>query len=539
MNSLVLTNVLAAVVGSTVLVGMTYSWLLPKPLANIPHNPVTSIWGDLPAIAKAKKGGRRPFMDSVCDVISMRDRIVQILIGRHILVIISDIKETERLMFDSRVTELPKRINQAFGIVLPNGQLAMRTDDKWKRHRRLAGPSMSRRYLERMSTRISTSANNLAKLWKAKMNIAGACAFDACLDIQLATMDNIVGLTTGAPLGCIEATLAALTTGHIQSTGVMHFPHPNPPPLFRAILRMLETIEAATKALSPSLYGRFVKFTSASWRKEYATLSAFVNNQISESRKREEMNMGEKLGSILSTDADCVVDMIIQREAREGVEAFGEGEIHDELLLYVFGGQDTTAALLRWLVKYLPQDPEIQHRLHKEVCSEFGGEDDVGEYLDFNAIDDPERMPLLEAVIVETLRCAGVAAQTGRELIQDATILGRFVPRGTQLVFAMALMSRDKEAWGPDADEWRPTRWLTPDGAFDRSAGPSLPFGLGQRSCFGQRLAMLQAKIFTATLSRSFFFKPVPPEVDSWEAYETVTKQPEQCYVSLEGWEKK
>ena len=74
-------------------------------------------------------------------------------------------------------------------------------------------------------------------------------------------------------------------------------------------------------------------------------------------------------------------------------------------------GQDTTAAALSWHVKFLPQDPEIQHRLRDEVCAVFGQD---GE-LEFEVIDDSDRMPVLEAVVAETLRCAKVGALTGRE----------------------------------------------------------------------------------------------------------------------------
>jgi len=35
-----------------------------------------------------------------------------------------------------------------------------------------------------------------------------------------------------------------------------------------------------------------------------------------------------------------------------------------------------------------------------------------------------------------------------------------------------------------------PERWLRPDGSFDANAGPSLPFSLGQRGCFGKSLAV-------------------------------------------------
>lgn len=37
---------------------------------------------------------------------------------------------------------------------------------------------------------------------------------------------------------------------------------------------------------------------------------------------------------------------------------------------------------------------------------------------------------------------------------------------------------------------FNPERWLRPDGSFDANAGPSLPFSLGQRGCFGKSLAV-------------------------------------------------
>jgi hypothetical protein len=125
-------------------------------------------------------------------------------------------------------------------------------------------------------------------------------------------------------------------------------------------------------------------------------------------------------------------------------------------------------------------------------------------------------------------------------------------------MFTTALMSTQQSEWGPDAKQWRPSRWLTPEGAFNRSAGTNIPFGLGQRSCFGQRLAVsriralklvtsielcvailqiLQIKMFVASMSRAFFFKPVPHKVDVWSAVELVTRQPNVCYVSLERWD--
>ena len=69
------------------------------------------------------------------------------------------------------------------------------------------------------------------------------------------------------------------------------------------------------------------------------------------------------------------------------------------------------ASTLAWHVKYLTRDPDIQRRLHNEVCVVLGHE---GE-LKVEAIDDSERLPMLEAVVAETLRCAQVAPMIMRE----------------------------------------------------------------------------------------------------------------------------
>ncbi|CAE6374587.1 unnamed protein product [Rhizoctonia solani] len=264
---------------------------------------------------------------------------------------------------------------------------------------------------------------------------------------------------------------------------------------------MIKEIERSLQAPFPVLTTWLFTYTSPAWWKHYNFMKTFFTNAIAQARGRETELGGTGQG--LATNADCVLDMIVQREGREGEEAFGKDNILDEFITYVFAGQDTTAVSLTWLFKYIATNAEIQHRLHDEVCAVFGP-DGESAHLDFKLLDDPERVPILESVVAETMRCAGVSAIIARDLLQDEVILGR--------------------------------RWITSDGTFNRSAGPSIPFGMGQRSCFGQKLAL---KTYLATMSRAFFFKPVPPEVDDWSAIELVTKRPRMCYVSLERWDSK
>ncbi|GAB1517990.1 hypothetical protein RhiTH_001047 [Rhizoctonia solani] len=322
----------------------------------------------------------------------------------------------------------------------------------------------------------------------------------------------------GHPLGCVESTRAALQLNPPQKKdGIALIPRSEVPPLYNAVNAMMKSMHGASRAAFPSVYAVVSCYASPSWRKQYNLISSFLNDAIIDAREQE--NITKEKGAALATDADCVLDMIIQREAREGAEKFEKDEILDELMI---AGQDTTASALRWLVKYLATDPQIQRRLHEEVCSVFNRDGDATGPLDFELLDDSDRVPVLEAVVAETLRHAGIGSLIARER--------------TYLMFATAMMSRDESEWGPDANEWRPTRWLRPDGTFNRLAGPSFPFGVGHRACFGQRLAVLQLKHFVAAMARSFFFKPVPHEVGTWEAIETITKQPKLCYISLERW---
>jgi cytochrome P450 len=141
--------------------------------------------------------------------------------------------------------------------------------------------------------------------------------------------------------------------------------------------------------------------------------------------------------------------------------------------------------------------------------------------------------PYLEAVVHETLRLSRTAGAYNRQVFEDTVILGKLIPKGTDIIFPTVTGYEDESspiytvpetfvpmstaekthASGSAAAQldnvrpdgasrkvgyWKagtgrqfdPERWLDSEGRFDINSGPSLPFSLGQRGCFGKNLAV-------------------------------------------------
>ncbi|QRV98324.1 cytochrome P450 family protein [Ceratobasidium sp. AG-Ba] len=513
---------------------LCYKFALPKPLPNIPHDPVTNILGHVLDLARFSRGGEKDGAKWFDSMTAKHGPLCQVLIGHTRLVIIADMAEVERLLLRGKSTDQSRWVRESFGTVIPTGQLALPTNDMWRRHRQLMGPSMSRRYLERMSVRISAGANSLVRLWIRKVELVGSKTFSAEQDLKLAVMDVMPSgdLPSSVDIAC--ASLPTTLPPCYADREVVEIPQVAPPELQNSIGNLMQSVEKLNSMLLPACISRFfVQTLSASWRESWRIVTSYIDSKIIEARGREIQPSECKQGKELVTDANCVVEMIAQREAREGLEKFDAGELRDELVTFMVAGQDTTGVVLSWLVKFLPQDMEIQQKLHDEICTVYGSVSD-DEPLDFDILTSAEKLPILEAVVAESLRCARTVPNTMRELIEDEVILGRHVPKGTMLMFPVGTLSAQVSDWGSDASFWRPNRWLKADGSFDANAGPSFPFGIGQRACPGQRLAMLELRIFVAALSRSFVFKPVAKPVAGHEAFIKISRQPEHCYVSLE-----
>ena len=111
----------------------------------------------------------------------------------------------------------------------------------------------------------------------------------------------------------------------------------------------------------------------------------------------------------------------------------------------------------------------------------------------------------LQAVVKETLRLhpPGPLSITHSSM-EDCTVLGYEIPRGTRLVLNLWAIGRDPKLW-EDAESFKPERFM--EAGFLEAKVQNLewiPFGAGRRGCPGQQLGMLLVEFGVAQLLHCF-----------------------------------
>ena len=161
-------------------------------------------------------------------------------------------------------------------------------------------------------------------------------------------------------------------------------------------------------------------------------------------------------------------------------------ELRSQALNILLAGRDTTASFLGWLFYVLVRNPGHFTKLRNAVIDSFGTYNDSAE-ITFVSLKNCQ---YLQHCLNETLRLYSVVPVNSRMATRDTTIpcgggpdgMGKvFVRKGEQVDYSVQIMHRDKQFWGPDADEFKPERWVGRKPGWEY-----LPFNGGPRICLGR-----------------------------------------------------
>lgn len=92
---------------------------------------------------------------------------------------------------------------------------------------------------------------------------------------------------------------------------------------------------------------------------------------------------------------------------------------------------------------------------------------------------------------------------------------------------------RNKDVFGPDADAFRPERWLDQEKKkFSLMESYWLPFGSGSRTCIGKNISLLEINKLIPVLVTKFDFVPAKDCKVTNENYWLVKQKGMLCHVS-------
>ncbi|XP_078491649.1 cytochrome P450 2C16-like [Ciona intestinalis] len=164
-------------------------------------------------------------------------------------------------------------------------------------------------------------------------------------------------------------------------------------------------------------------------------------------------------------------------------------------------GTETTTSTIMWGMIALMHYPEIQEKLHKEIVNA------TGEALP--SLDQRDELPLIQAFIQELYRhMTIVPLALQHKTLKDVDIGGYCIPKDTIVLTNIHAVHHDPNIW-KNPSEFNIYRHIDEDGKFIPSK-KVIPFGIGCRSCIGERLARLEIFLILASIIKRFEILPDP-----------------------------
>nr|Q64658.1 RecName: Full=Cytochrome P450 11B2, mitochondrial; AltName: Full=Aldosterone synthase; Short=ALDOS; AltName: Full=Aldosterone-synthesizing enzyme; AltName: Full=CYPXIB2; AltName: Full=Corticosterone 18-monooxygenase, CYP11B2; AltName: Full=Cytochrome P-450Aldo; AltName: Full=Cytochrome P-450C18; AltName: Full=Steroid 11-beta-hydroxylase, CYP11B2; AltName: Full=Steroid 18-hydroxylase; Flags: Precursor [Mesocricetus auratus]pir/I56601/ cytochrome P450 aldosterone synthase - hamster [Cricetinae ge len=155
------------------------------------------------------------------------------------------------------------------------------------------------------------------------------------------------------------------------------------------------------------------------------------------------------------------------------------------------GSVDTTTFPLVMALFELARNPDVQQAVRQESLA-----------AEASVAANPQRamsdLPLLRAVLKETLRLYPVGGFLERILSSDLVLQNYHVPAGTLVLLYLYSMGRNPAVF-PRPEHYLPQRWLERNGSFQH-----LTFGFGVRQCLGKRLAQVEMLLLLHHVLKSF-----------------------------------
>ncbi len=287
-------------------------------------------------------------------------------------------------------------------------------------------------------------------------------------------------------------------------------------------------------------------FGMANFHDSHAQVKSYILNEFKQTQANEHGNYIEK--ALHERESNIY-------EGRDTVLASADGKqyIVAQLMDILFGGTETTAKSLEWMVLYLVKYPEYQEQMFTEISSLTGDNERP-----IN-VTDKSKAHFCNSFLDEVLRHSPFATIIpGHMTLKDEQVDGHEIPKRTQVYILIHITATKKlnlslqtismliqvfcYGYGIMHDpviysepmKFHPGRFLDKDGVYTKD--PHLVmFGLGHRRCPGEMMGRNEYFLMTTRIVQNFKLSASnPDQIDTTDAIPGVVFSPKPFHFCAE-----
>ncbi|XP_028709858.1 cytochrome P450 4F6-like isoform X2 [Peromyscus leucopus] len=304
--------------------------------------------------------------------------------------------------------------------------LLVSAGEKWSHHRHLLTPAFHFDILKPYVKIFNKSVNIMHAKWR-RLTTKGSARLDMFEHISLMTLDNLQKCVFSFDSNCQES----------------------PSEYIAAILELSSLIVKRHHRVI--LYMDFLYYLTPDgrrFRKACDMVHNFTDAVIQERRSNlASQGVDDFLKAKTRSKTLDFIDVLLLAKDEHGKELSDE-DIRAEADTFMFGGHDTTASALSWILYNLARHPEYQERCRQEVRELL--RDREPEEIEW---DDLAQLPFLTMCIKESLRLHPPVTVISRCCTQDVVLPdGRVIPKGNDCIISIFGVHHNPSVW-PNPEE--------------------------------------------------------------------------------------